>query len=96
MKANKTKKFLHFKFLIFFITSFVLTIFFWYFMSCFCAVYPNTQIILIKDTLLSFSLSMLYPFGFCILPTIFRMPALRAKNKDKICLYKFSQLLSFI
>jgi hypothetical protein len=71
-------------------------LFFWYFISCFCAVYKNTQLILIKDTLLSFALSMLYPFGLNLLPGIFRIPALRAERKDKNCLYKFSNLLAFI
>ena len=62
-KAKKVKAYLLIKFLIFFIISIILTIIFWYFVSCFCAVYKNTQIILIKDTLISFGISMLYPFG---------------------------------
>ena len=71
-------------------------LFFWYFISCFCAVYNNTQIILFKDTLISFALSMLYPFGLNLLPGIFRIPALRSKKKDKKCLYSFSGLLALI
>jgi hypothetical protein len=95
-RAKTVKSYLQIKFIVFFIVSFLLTLFYWYFISCFCAVYTNTQIILIKDSLMSFGISMLYPFGIYIIPGIFRIPALRAKNKDKICLYKFSQLAALI
>ena len=71
-------------------------LFFWYFISCFCAVYKNTQIILIKDTLISFGLSMLYPFGLNLFPGIFRIPALRAKNKNMKYLYQFSGIVALI
>ena len=89
-KCIKIKSFL------FFTLSLLLMIFFWYFISCFCAVYYNTQIILIKNTLLSFGLSMLYPIGINLIPGIFRIPALRAKKKDKKCLYSFSQFIALI
>ena len=71
-------------------------VFFWYFISCFCAVYKNTQMILIKDTLISFALSMLYPFGLNLIPGLFRIPALRAEKKDQKCLYKASQYIALI
>ena len=84
------------QFVIFFIFSFLLMLFFWYFISSFCAVYLNTQIILIKSIMISFGLSMIYPFGLNLLPGIFRIPALKAENKDKKLLYKFSQIISYI
>ena len=84
------------KFIIFFIVSNCLLLFFWYFISCFCAVYINTQLILIDDTLMSFLLSTLYPFLISLFPGIFRLPALRAKNKDKESLYKFSEIISLL
>ena len=99
-KATKYSKaiqrYIIIKFVIFFILSNILLLFFWYFISCFCAVYNNTQMILIKDTLVSFGLSMIYPFGLNIIPGLFRMPALRAKNKDKKCLYKISTIIALI
>ena len=55
MKSNKIKTCLKIKLISFFILSFILMIFFWYFISSFCAVYKNTQIILIEDTLVSFA-----------------------------------------
>ena len=95
-KSKSIEKCIKIKFVIFFIISFILMSFFWYFISCFCAVYNNTQIILFKDTLVSFALSMVYPFGINLLPGIFRIPSLRAEKKDKKCLYSFSQYLALI
>jgi hypothetical protein len=95
-KSKKIEKCIKIKFFIFFFISLLLMVFFWYFISCFCAVYYNTQVILFKDTLISFGLSMLYPLAINLLPGFFRIPALRAKNKDKKCLYSFAQILSLI
>ena len=95
-KAKKLNKCIKIKFCIFFGVSILFMSFFWYFISCFCAVYSNTKKILIDDTLVSFGLSMLYPFGLNLLPGMFRMPALRAKKKDKQCLFKFSGILSLV
>ena len=95
-RSKDVRSYIKIKFIIYFIVSFILSLLFWYFISCFCAVYTNTQIILIKDSLISFGISMLYPFGINILPAIVRIPALRAKKKNKICIYKFSQILALI
>ncbi len=65
-------------------------LFFGYFISCFCAVYFNTQVTLITDTAMSILISMIYPFLICLLPGLFRIPALAAAKKDKECLYKLS------
>ena len=94
---NKTKsieRYIKIKIMIFFILSILFLLFFWYYVSCFCIVYNNTQILLIEDTLLSFALSMIYPLGLNLIPGLFRLPALRAPNKDKTCLYKFSLLVA--
>ena len=93
-KSKQIKHFIQIKFIIFFILSFLLLLFFWYFISCFCGVYKNTQKILIKDTLLSFGLSMLYPIGLNLLPGIFRIPSLKAKNKK--CMYQTSEIIALI
>ena len=77
-KSKDVKSFILIKFIIFFIISTTFLIFFWYFISCFCGVYINTQIILIQDTIFSFLLSMIYPFGINLIPGIFRISALRA------------------
>ena len=58
-------------------------IFFWYFVSIFCAIYENTQIILFKDFAFSLLLSLLYPFLLYLVPTILRIISLRSKKKIK-------------
>ena len=82
------------KFILFFIIGNILLLFFWYYISCFCAVYINTQVVLIKDTLISFVISMSYPFALNLFPGFLRIPALRAKNKK--CLYKLSGIIALI
>ena len=84
------------KFFLFFVIEFTLLLLFWYYLSCFCAVYKNTQIHLIKDTLISFGLSLVYPLLLYLIPGVFRIPALRAKKANKKCLYKLSKMLQLI
>jgi len=94
-KAIDILKCIKIKLILFFILSFIFNIFFWYFLGCFCIVYQNTQIHLIKDTIISFGLSFLYPFGIYLIPGIFRIPSLN-KNKKRECLYKFSTIIQLI
>ena len=94
-KFKQIENCLKIKFIIFFILCLLFMLFFWYFITCFCSVYKNTQIILIKDTMISFGISMLYPFGLNLLPGILRIPALRAKT-DKKLLYKISLIIALI
>jgi hypothetical protein len=96
MESIKLNKLLNIKFNIFYIISFLLLIFFWYFISAFCAVYNNTQKILFQNTFSSFILSLVYPFGLNLIPGLFRIPALKAKSKNKKCMYILSKLLSYI
>ena len=91
--ATKIKvfKIIKIKFTFFFIITFLFLIFFIYYITCFCGVYVNTQIYLIKDTVISFSLSFITPFFKNIIPSTLRICALRSKKKNKKCLYKISQ-----
>ena len=84
------------KFLIYFIMSTIFLLLFWYYISMFCAIYINTQIHLIKDTVLSFILSLIEPLGIYLIPGIFRIPALSKKNNNMYKLYKFSVILQNI
>ena len=95
-KIAEKSKCLRIKFYLFFLISFLLLILFWYYLSCFCSVYKNSQLHLFKDTIICFGLSLLYPLGLCLLPGIFRIPSLKAKQKDKEYLYKFSKIIQFI
>ena len=75
------------------IVGVIILLFFWYYVTCFCSVYYNTQIPLIKDTIISYSYSMIYPFFLSFIPVFIRIPALRAKS---IYLYKISRILCFV
>ena len=94
-KCNKVIKCMKVKFCFFFIISFILLLIFWYYISCFCCIYENTQIHLFKDSLMSFIISLIYPVFINLLPGIFRIPALSNKKADKSCMYKFSQIIEF-
>ena len=82
------------KFVVFFILDLILLVFFWFYLSCFSAVYKNTQIHLIKDTLISFGTSFISPFVIYLLPGIFRIPAL--KNNNRAILYGFNKALQLL
>ena len=88
------KKCLKIKFFVFIIISFILLFFFWYYISCFCSVFVNTQLPLIKDTVICYALSMAYPFGLNLLPGILRIPSLKKNDRQK--LYTISKYLSLI
>ena len=94
--AADSKKCLTIKLYIFFIIGVCLIIFCWYYTTAFAAVYPNIQMHLIKDILISFGISMIYPFVINIMPGLFRIPSLKAKNKDQKCLYTTSKILAFL
>ena len=81
------------KFITFFIISFILLFMCWFYLTCFCGIFINTQIHLIKDSIISFMMGLLYPFGIYLIPGIFRIVALKYKNPF---LYKFSLLIQKI
>ena len=96
-KEKLIKNKLKFKFLIYFIIITLFLILFWYYLSMFCSIYINTQLHLIKDTLISYALSLLYPLGIYIIPGICRIPALSGKKKKRrYILFKISKILQMI
>ena len=95
-RAIKLKDKLKIKFVVFFVLGIILSLFFWYYLAMFGAIYKNTQIHLIKDTLISFALSLVYPFFVNLLPGILRIPALSNKKKKREILYNLSKLLQII
>ena len=82
------------KFIIFFILSFIFLMFFWYYIACFCAVYSNTQLHLLTDTLISFGTSMLTPFAIYIFAPLTRIPALKSRSKTSETIYNLSRMIT--
>ena len=92
-KYNKLIKILEIKYTFFYIISFLLLFLYWYYVTCFCGIYRNTQIHLLKDSLFSFITSLITPFGIYLLPGIFRIWALKQKSE---VLFRFSKILQMI
>ena len=83
------------KIIFFFIFSYVLLIFIWIYLGCFCAVYKNTQIHILKDVSLSFSFSFITPFFIYLIPGILRIPSLKEKANRPL-LFKASKILQML
>ena len=95
MKKKKLKC-MKIKFGLFFIINFILLGLFWYYLTCFNAIYENTQVYLIENTFISFAFSLFYPFIISIFPTLIRSYSLHSENKDQEYCYKFSQIIQVI
>ena len=98
---NKKKVFLiircvKYKIFIFYIFTLILFLFYWYVVTAFCAVYENTQKIFITNSLLSFSMGLIYPFVIYFIPTGLRFIALNSKIKKQLkFLYFLSNIIPF-
>ena len=92
-KYTKTLNIIRIKIIFFFVIDFLILSFFWYYITCFCGIYVNTQIHLIKDSFLSLIISLVYPFFISLIPGIFRIPALRMEKPSGKFFYKLSSFL---
>ena len=98
-KINEYIVSIKWKFVLFFSLIIFLFVLFWYYLSCFCAVFRNTQKALILNTIEDYVLSLLlYPFIIALIPCLLRYCALKSKKKgkNKECLYKASNILGEI
>ena len=92
-KNKKLIRILKFKFFLFFILALIFLIFLWYYITCFCGIYINTQIHVIKDSIISLIISLVIPFIFYIIPGIFRISSLRVKKPTRKIYYNFSRFI---
>ena len=95
-REKSLKKCIKIKLIFYFILSTFFLLFFWYYISMFCAIYVNTQIHLIKDTLISFIMSYISPVFIYLIPGLFRIPALSKHRKKRTWLYNISKLLQML
>ena len=80
----------------FIIFTFILFLFFWYFISAFCAVYQNTQKIYLRDSMISFAISLIDPFFIYCFTSLLRCISLKRICRKKCCgrcLYKTSDII---
>ena len=93
---NTILKILFYRFIFYFIISSLFLLLFFYYLSCFCAIYKNTQIHLIKDTIISFGISLLYPIGLFLIPGILRLPSLKAPKNNRNIMFDISKIIQKI
>jgi hypothetical protein len=65
----------------------------WIYISAFCAVYKNTQLNFFVNIIISFVMSNLIPFLYCLIPTIFRLDAVREESKISFFIYRIFQII---
>ena len=95
-KAEKVKTCLIIKYIIFYITSFIFLIFFWYYLSTFCAVYKNTQPYLILNSFICFTINMIYTIIFHFFTSLFRKIALKEHSSANNIIFNISKIMQII
>ena len=82
------------KLIAFFIFTFIVFLFHWYFISAFCAVYQNTQVIFLRDCGITILTSLIDPFIIYAVTCILRAISLAKCCKKKLCcVYKLSDII---
>ena len=84
------------KYIIFFAFSNIFLISLWYYLSSFCAIYQNSQIFLLLNTIISYGISLIYPFIINLIPGILRIYSLNDPNRNKYCIYMLSKIIQII
>ena len=91
--ASKVKRKIFIKCNIFFIIGILFQILFWFVLSSFGSVYQNSQVIVFENTLISFGISLIYPFFINIFPCILRIWSISSRIK---CLHNFNKIFQMI
>ena len=83
-------------YLFFFISIFTLFIF-WFYIASFFTIFKKTQLYVIKNALISFGISLVYPFFFYLIPVFMRNVALKEKeSQGGYCLYYISLIFQSV
>ena len=95
-KVLKIIKCIKIKLVVFYVFTFLLFLFYWYIISSFCAVYENTQIIFLTDSISSFIMGLIYPFILYLVPTGLRFISFIPKKKKNLkFFYWLSDIIPF-
>ena len=92
-EKDKIKGKIKIKTYILFGVSIALILFFWYYVSAFCAVFKNSQVHYLINVIGAFIVCNIWPFVTSFIPLILRNIAL---SKESPCLYKASQIAFYI
>ena len=93
-KVPSVERCLIIKNICYFILSILFLFLLWYYLTSFSALYKNSQVHLIKNTFISFSIGLIFPFFINLIPGIFRLFSLKTNNRE--CLYKTSQVIQLL
>ena len=82
---------------LFFVFNLFSLIFIWVYLACFFTIFKNTQIFVIKNTLISFGISLVAPIALGIIPCSIRFFSLsNRESKNRLCAYYFSKALQIL
>ena len=91
-KINAILECVKIKLIGFFIFTFSFFIFYSYYISAFCSVYQNTQLIYLRDSAICILISLIDPFIFYGIICLLRVLSLSKRCKKKQCIYKMSHI----
>jgi uncharacterized membrane protein len=92
-EKDNIKRKIKIKTYILFGVSIALILFFWYYVSAFCAVFKNSQVHYLINVVGAFIVCNIWPFVTSFIPLILRNIAL---SKESPCVYKASQIAFYI
>ena len=82
---------------IFFFVSVIILCLIWVYIACFFLIFQNTQIYVIRNTLISFGVSMIAPFILYLIPSLFRKLSIKGnETKCSHFFYMISTILQVI
>ena len=84
------------KYIILTIIYLLFFIFSWIYLTCFFAIYRNTQITVLINTIISFAVALLFPLVFCFIPTFLRYFSLSDYARKRKNLYNISRIVQII
>ena len=85
-----------FRICLYFILSLIFLVLLTIYIGSFCSIFENTQLLLIKNMVFSWVLSLIYPFFICIITSIFRVCSLRGRKRGYSCCFAINKILQMI
>ncbi len=92
-KSNKILNSFYYRLNLFIIIVFILQLFFLYYCTAFCAIYPNNQKVLLFSIFQDFLINALLPFVLCFIIAYFKHLSIQKKNKKLFIVVGFLDYL---
>ena len=79
---------------LYFYISFVIVLFIWIYIACFFTIFKNTQLFVLKNTLISFGIFLAFPFAYYVIPAALRIISLESReSKNRLFVYALAKIL---